>query len=267
MLTKLIKHDIKSIGKLLLPLNALILLMAVVGMILQATGLFYLVNARPLLALLFTSYVIAMAVIAVVSYFYPIIHFYRNLFSRQGYLTFTLPVSSWMILLSKTIVGFGWYLINITVSLFSMWAISGFMRIPNAYMEDINHHLMEEIGMSFSILMSWTIGITFVSLLWSLLTAYFSISIGQLVAKHKIIASVATYVGIYTVMQILMTIVLIPVILRGTVVSDYMMVMNAQIVYDIITTTFYTIAVFSVMLSGLFYVFTGVIMKKKVNLD
>ena len=260
MLTKLMKHDIKNMGRLLLPLNAIVLLMTLAGVILRATGLFDLENVGPLLGILLTTYVIGMAVIAVVSYFYPIIHYYRNLFSRQGYLTFTLPVSTWKILLSKTVVGFGWYLVKITVALFSVWAITGFMRIPSHYLANINMYLMREIEMTFSTLVTWTVVVMLTSLLWSLLTAYFSISIGQLYAKHKIIASVVAYVAIYTLMQILVTIVLLPFLMTGAMV-------NGPGVHTVVSVSFYSTLIFTIVFSILFYIFSGIIIKKKVNLD
>ena len=260
MLMKLIKHDVKSIGNLLLPLNGIILLMTLVGVGLRWTRLFVWDNVGPLVGILLVTYVVGMAVIAVVSYFYPIIHFYRNLFSRQGYLTFTLPVSSWKILFSKTLVGFVWYLVNISVALFSVWAVTGFVRIPSGYIASINVYLMAEIGMSFATLMGWILGITLTSLLWSLITAYFSISIGQLFAKHKIVASVAAYIVIYMVMQILVTIVVLPFLFRGAM-------MAGPSIHTVVSVSFYSTLIFTIVFSGLFYFLSGMIIKKKVNLD
>ena len=255
MLIKLMKHDVKSIGKLLLPLNAIVLLMGLTGRVLQATGLFDLENAGPLIGVLISTYVIGLAVIMVVAYFYPIIYFYRNLFSTQGYLTFTLPVSSWKILLSKTIVGFGWYLVNIVMALLSIWATTGFMRIPGEHIISLNIYFTREIGMSFNVFNLWLIGITLTSLLWSLITAYFSITLGQLIAKHKIIASVGAYIAIYTVVQIIVTAMLIPFLF------------SAPGIHTMISVSFYSTVIFSTVFSVLFYLLSGIIMKKKVNLD
>lgn len=255
MLGKLMKHDIKNMGKLLLPLNVIVLLMGLTGAVLHTTGLFDLENVGPLLGILITTYVTGMAVIMVISYFYPIVYFYRNLFTRQGYLTFTLPVSPWKILLSKTIVGFGWYLVNVITAFLSLWATTGFMRISGEFMINFYVDFGQEIGMSFNLLSLWLIGITITSLLWSLITAYFSISIGQLFGKHKIIASVGAYIVIYTVIQILLTAMFIPFLL------------SAPGVHRMVSVTFNGTIIASVVFSVLFYVLSGVIMKKKVNLD
>ena len=255
MLGKLMKHDIRNIGKLLLPLNVIVLLMGLTGAVLHTTGLFDLENVGPLLEVLIITYVTGMAVIMVVSYFYPIIYFYRNLFSRQGYLTFTLPVSAWKILLSKTIVGFCWYLVNIVVAFLSIWATTGFMRMSGEFIVHFNVYFEREIGTSFNLLNLWIIGITLISLLWSLITAYFCISIGQLFGKHKIIASVGAYIVIYTVIQILLTAMFIPFLL------------SAPGVHRMVSVIFYGTVIVSAVFSVLFYILSGVIMKKKVNLD
>ena len=255
MLGKLIKNDMKNIGKLLLPLNAIVLLMTLVGVALRATGLFNMDNTTSLLVILVLAYILGMVVILVVCYFYPIIYFYRNLFSRQGYLTFTLPVSPWSILFSKTFVGFFWYIVTGVVAMFSLWAITGFQRIPRETLAYLNHYFAQEIGMNFNVFMGWIVVITISALLWTLMTAYFSITVGQLYARHKIIASVVVYVGVYTVTQVLVTIALVPFIFRSPTQET------------IVSVALYSTLVFSLVFSPIFYGLSGLIMRKKVNLD
>ena len=255
MLGKLMKHDIKNMGKLLLPLNVIVLLMSLVGSILRVSGLFDLENATPLFGILLVTYIIGMAVIAVVAFFYPIIYFYRHLFSRQGYLTFTLPVCSWKILFSKTIVGYCWYLINIGVALFSIWAITGFLRIPEMHLTNLNLYSREYIGMSFTAFMWWAVALTIFSLFYTLLSAYVSIAIGQLWSKHKIVGSIVAYLVIYTIVQILVTFTILPFLFGGFDVGRMVLV------------SFYASIIIGVILSVIFYITSGIILKKKVNLD
>ena len=249
------KYDIMNMGKLLLPLNVIVLLMGLTGALLHTTRLFDLENVGPLLGTLIVTYVTGMAVIMVIAYFYPIIYFYRNLFTRQGYLTFTLPVSPWQILLSKTMVGFGWYVVSVITAFLSLWATTGFMRISGEFILNLNVYFEREIGMSFNLLNLWLIGITLISLLWSLITAYFCISLGQLFGKHKIIASVGIYIAVYIVMQILLTALFIPFLL------------SAPGVHRMVSVIFNGTVIISIVFSVLFYILSGVIMKKKVNLD
>ncbi len=47
--------------------------------------------------------------------------FQKTLYGEQGYLTFTLPVKSWMILASKVIVSAVWFVIALAALLASLW--------------------------------------------------------------------------------------------------------------------------------------------------
>lgn len=47
--------------------------------------------------------------------------FQKTLYGEQGYLTFTLPVKSWMILASKVIVSAVWFIIALAALLASLW--------------------------------------------------------------------------------------------------------------------------------------------------
>jgi hypothetical protein len=263
MLGKLMKHDFKAIGKLLLPLNALVLLMSFVGVILRQSGMFDQHRFVQLLAILVITYTIVVIVIIVITYFYPVIYFYRNLFTRQGYLTFTLPVSSWKILASKTIVGYGWYLINIVVLIFSIWALAGFPTMPAEAYAEVNYYIMREIGWSLGGFIGWAVGVTLVGVLFTLVMAYLSISIGQLFGKFKIGASIVAYIVIGTIIQILTTVAMV-IFLMSTPVPE---LMYEPMPGEFLTFILYMTLVFYGVLGGLFYVLSGVILRKKVNLD
>jgi hypothetical protein len=255
MLGKLIKHDLKNISKLLLPINILIIIMTVVGVIFIESGIFQRDNTEALAIILITTYTLGLAVIVGISYFYPIVHFYRNLFSRQGYLTFTLPVCSWKILTSKVIVGYLWQLTSVTMAGISIWALAGFPTIYSEYIYLLNQQFIGEVGITFTGFMGWILVMGLISMLGYLLMIYFSISLGQLYAKHKIIGSVVVYIGLYTVLQILGTGILIPFFLSApTVESIFRVIMYGGIIVTVI-------------LSLLFYALSGIILKKKVNLD
>ena len=47
--------------------------------------------------------------------------FQKSLYGEQGYLTFTLPVKSWMILASKVIVSAVWFVVALAALLASLW--------------------------------------------------------------------------------------------------------------------------------------------------
>ena len=81
------------------------------------------------------------------------VRFYKNLYTDEGYLTFTLPVSRKQILLSKTLNAFIWYILHgllvaVALFLFILFAI------PPEGNALINTELFKGIGGLFSELWS-----------------------------------------------------------------------------------------------------------------
>lgn len=57
------------------------------------------------------------AIAIVVTFFMVIVHFNKSLYGNQGYLSFTLPVTSNQLLAAKTIVSFCWMLLSYAVAI------------------------------------------------------------------------------------------------------------------------------------------------------
>lgn len=106
MLGKLIKYDLKSLNRFLVMIHALLLLTALLvryfltGQIHSSTP-----QNSLLLALSITLYVLILIAVSFATAIIITIRFYKNLFSDEGYLTHTLPVTRGQHLLSKTIAG------------------------------------------------------------------------------------------------------------------------------------------------------------------
>ena len=115
MFKKLLKHDFKVIYKNALPLSVAALACSVIGgisiNILNNTS-----NVHPVFsAMLGMSTLLSVLVIFAAILGFQILiyaHFYKNLFTDEGYLTFTLPVKRFSILLSKTLNAMIWTAIS-----------------------------------------------------------------------------------------------------------------------------------------------------------
>ena len=100
MLIRLLKLDIKFGYKKFLTMAGI---MVVLGLLLP-----FLINLTGFLGL--SGVLMLTLLITAISCIWLIIqHFYRNLFSNEGYLMFTLPVKPWQLLLSKTLTTLMWY--------------------------------------------------------------------------------------------------------------------------------------------------------------
>lgn len=132
------------------------------------------------------------------------VRFYKNLYTDEGYLTFTLPVSRKQILLSKTLNAFIWYvlhglLVALALFLFILFAV------PPEGNALINTELFKGIGELFSELWkicgAWLILIIVELVIFLLLSTlmgitlfHLSITVGSVIAKKaKIFASVGMY--------------------------------------------------------------------------
>lgn len=116
MLIKLMKHEFRATGRIMLPLFGLLLLTALganfsVGGLLETDNRFL----DALGALLVVAFAIAMAAVCLMSFALMVQRFYKNLLQDEGYLMMTLPVSVHQHLWSKLIVSTVWFAATIIV--------------------------------------------------------------------------------------------------------------------------------------------------------
>ena len=100
MVKKLFKHEIAYYMRSMLPVYGILGAIAVFGRIIQffeADNTIY--NTVNIIAIL--SYVVAIIAVMAMSYVFTITRFYRHLFTSEGSLSFTLPVTPTQHILTK----------------------------------------------------------------------------------------------------------------------------------------------------------------------
>ena len=94
MLGKYMKHEFKETGKLMIPLNLVILVFTLLGMVMLGSRLL----STPAMALIgiasLTLYILTLFAIFIVVYVYFTVRFYKTMYQSQGYLTHTLQFIS-----------------------------------------------------------------------------------------------------------------------------------------------------------------------------
>lgn len=212
MLGKLIKHDFKSLSKVLFPTQ-----IAVVGATIIAT-LGFAFNVRSgysqaeafgfmNLIRLLTGFLSAMMLLAIIAAsvlvaFMIFQRFYKNLMCDEGYLTFTLPVTTSEILWSKLITATLWTIIS---SVVIVVCVNIFMLFGTADSGIMNLEVYRQIGKALAAV-NETIGarviwpilefglLMLVSTVNKIFQVYLAIIIGGVVSqKHKILASIGFY--------------------------------------------------------------------------
>lgn len=129
------------------------------------------------------------------------IRYYRNLYTDQGYLMHTLPVTPRMLIVSKTVIGVFWLYIAGLVTIVTVLPVAVLALPKLAYMEpeelsQVIPALTTLFGENVWGLLFFFIPYMLVSSIFSVLMLYASISLGQLFGKHKVLSSIICYLGL-----------------------------------------------------------------------
>ncbi len=137
-----------------------------------------------------------------VTFFFVVYDFFKSLFSSQGYLSFTLPVSSNQLLGSKVIVYGGWMLLSYAAFMLTSVYLMNYTANEVVGMEKISlvESLLTMLGdfpsttqiiayLVYMVLMFFVIFLSFVSIV------YFSITVSHIrvLQKHSVIASIVIF--------------------------------------------------------------------------
>ena len=207
MVKTLFKYEFKAYARTLLPLQAILVVLATL-----VRGVQFFESNNVAYDIVFVSSVvmliISMVVLLVFSMIFSITRFYKNLFSHEGYLSFTLPVTTDQHLLTKLVMAFAFTLISVVSIVISAVVATDW---------DMLIEVIKVIGYAFSRLFEVTDGhsvplaIEFIvaillSIINSYLIFYACISIGQTARKNRILAAFGVYFGYYLITQIIGTI-------------------------------------------------------------
>ena len=289
MLGKLIKYDFKALKKTLLPLCFGAVALSVFVTILMK--LFYLYQdysqnlSRVLddifgtvLTLLLIFGFLGLVAAAIVSWFLILKRYYQNLFKDDGYLTFTLPVKTSGILLSKLISSTIWSLITslfaiVSIAIFvvfgtsrqfiNMDAIDTFSRIWEAYWSTPLLTLKDYIiiPIIFTILV-------LSSVVQNILLLFLAITLGNQVSrKHKILGSVGMYFVVNTVASIIVSTAMILLTYAGLEQIDNDSIFSITPGMDIVYIYLSVVIVISAALSVAYFFVNKYILKNHLNLE
>ena len=261
MLVKLIKHELKATYKLIFILQVVMLVTAIFGR-------FFLISLDKgdspyALTVLFV--LLYIMVIVVASYGTVIIYtmrFYKNLFTDEGYLMFTLPATPGQLLLSKTIVGSLWGMLDMIIVFVSLYLTFSTSKIIAVFIK-----IKSELDFDFSSIFFAIIGISIIGCISSAIMIYFCITVGQLFSKHRILASVIAYLVLTVILQMIVLAVM-------AIFGFFPMVgATAEEINNIYSQSNYMMfslklgAFSSILTSAICYVAAYFIMNKKINLN
>lgn len=224
MLGKLFKYEFKNTAKVMLAIYGVLVfatLLVSIGSSMEAMQGVNLTDVPPVVELFFAAsvlmYVLSIFALFTVSYVYLCIHFYKTMYSDQGYLTHTLPVKPVTLFNVKLVTSLVWMILTAVLFALSIFAfLIGASRgeifsseVAGRMAEIIKYEFVPIFGMTFGQFPLFIVLSFIISCLSYLLMIFASISIGQLFTGHKIAGSFAAGVVIYMVQQLIGTIVIL----------------------------------------------------------
>lgn len=261
MLGKLLKHEIKAMARLLLPLYLVLAVLTVMDRVVLYLDIFkgFLKIIPGFITL---AYVLSIVTIIVVCAVIIILRFYKNLMTDEGYLMFTLPVKSHELINSKLIASFLWALISITGVIVSIVIVSSGSSDFRELCATIKSNLpliREQFGPNFDLLLIEFFILLIIGTIYNILIVYISIAIGQLFNGHKLLGSFVAYIAINVALQVIMSIV---TVIAGLIFRNSFTEPSSipQILLPVIL-------FFVLIISILYYLGTNFIFRRKLNLE
>ncbi|EGT2202569.1 ABC transporter multidrug-family permease [Clostridioides difficile] len=254
MLAKLLKYELKASGRVFIPLYIAILIVAVFNGIFMNTNI---LQIQGIAILVLTSLFMALAVLTIVV---TIQRFRKNLLGDEGYLMFTLPVSTSSLILSKCITALIYAVVSFIVAIFTfgvlmLFGTSGILLpeildLFNTSFKWISENFLDILVLLLVMLTSYSLFI---------LLLYTSISMGQLPKfnKHRNIVAFASFIAINIVISIV-----------GDAVGSILPKENTNMIYHFYQSSHFMFAILGdiVVIVALFFA-TKFILDKKLNLE
>lgn len=275
MLGKLLKHEFRSTGRFMLPIYGVVLVVTLLqkGILLfseieafeqnilfqMASALISMLSVLLLLGMLFGTM------------FLVVQRFYKHLYSSEGYLSFTLPVTPAQHLNAKLISAFLWMVCSVlmvAVYLGVLLADPQMFQSFGKIFANLKDVLLNMPSGGWLVLIEFVL-LMIVSLFAGILQFYASISLGQrMMPEKRILGSILAYFCIQIAMQMLMIFLMFFVALLGTanIASIQEMILTMDGVHLIQLALLGGLGL-NLVTGGVFYYINYNTMKKHLNLE
>ena len=269
MVKKLLKHEFIAYKRTLLPMYAVLLGIAILTRI-----VFFFESDNAIFAILGFSSVLALCIACLVCFFmtYVIIvtRFYKNLFTNEGYLSFTLPVTTSQHILVKLLVGI-LSLIAALLSVFIAFCIATSGEPLVEIFKAVGYIVVKVNELLEGHFVWYLIEIAIATLaaqIYGILLFYGCIAIGQLTKKNSAIAAVGVYFAYYFATQMVSTFLMIAYsIFQSTDMFENVARFIENNPYETVHIAFLVAIVMNTLISTVFYFITRYIIKNKLNLE
>ena len=239
------------------------------------SGLFSLLDIASVFTLFF--YAIMLAVVSVGIMVYLAVHFYKTMYTDEGYLTHTLPVSTNQLMVSKILISGIWVMIVMIAVFLSLFALINFLvgaATPEGYsLIEIWSLLFDEFGVVLVKLFREELGINpvvylvffilniLVSPFASMAIIFGAISMGQLFTKHRVLMAIVSYFGLIIINGILASVT------EGIISAVHINVDSAEMFGRYMNINLSASSILSIVMAVAMYLVSYLVNTKKLNME
>lgn len=206
MVGKLLKYEAKAYFRRLFPFQLIALEIAVLARCVQ-----FFENESEIYTTVIVSSVLMAVVACIFLSFFTlwsvVSRFYNNLFKREGYLSFTLPVSTAQHIFAKLLAAVAVLLISSAIEILSFLILSSgdLLYEVSKAASFLFGKFTELVGVHAYIFIAEAVLLILISVVKSVLVFYTCATVGQLSNKNRGLLSVGIFFGYYVVCQIIST--------------------------------------------------------------
>lgn len=264
MLSTLFKYEFKNTYKVMLTLYGVLAAFTILGMLFISSvkivdGEHSLITIFLLVYLLL--YILAIFACFIITIIYLTVHFYKTMYSAQGYLTLTLPVSPITTFHVKLLTSAIWMFLSFTLVFASLFGLLAAVA-SHLDMDYITYTLdnskalyMSSIGMRSGEYIAYMIIAYLLMCFLNPLRLYVSCSIGQLFNQQKVTASII--IGIILFFA------------HSSITSTFTNLVDFYVESEnlLFSDTAWLLLCFDLLFVILFYIGNVIIIKKHINLE
>jgi len=277
MLGKLIKQEWLSAWKIPTVLIGVVFAAATIFGLFCASPVWDLVDwwgADVILSATILLFYGAIMCCAVGTSIYLAVRYYRSMYSNEGYLTHTLPVTSNQLLLSKMINFSIWEFLSIICVVFNIMLFVAFIALREVgyrsmfesfrvVFADMQSILNSEYTTGWELFMVLTIILFLIGTVSKSLLYMGSVNIGQLWARHRVAGAILVYAGVTVAVQVVTQAAMIIFMTS----ADQLGMLQNDYVFSFLNQVMAVSLLMQIVIGVVMYVISLLILKKKVNLE
>ncbi len=277
MVRKLFKHEILAYLRIWIPMQIILqsaaLLLRLLQVISSDNRVYDIVEGTSVFV-----YVMSLIVSFGLVYVFSIVRFYKNLFSNEGYLSFTLPVTTSQHIFVKLIISVMFTIMTIIGMFVSFIILAAgellfeIVRAVDYVGRDFFATLAEENANIIVHLVFYVIEFGLMMLIATMvgmLLMYCFISIGQTFRKNRIIGAIAVYFIYTIIVQIIGSIfsVVFTIVLANNSFVDWINKVMNDHPFETIHAFFAIMILVELIMGAIYFAVSHFVISKKLNLE